>query len=267
MLNKCRKIVFFILTMMAVFNSTCTFSATDSKDPYESFNRPMYKFNDFLDRFILKPIAELYNAIVPHPLAKGLTNVYNNIDTIPTVINDVLQGNFYQATNDAWRLGINSTIGVLGLFDVAERMGLEPNYEDFGLTLARWGWTNSNYLVLPFFGPTTVRDGVIGAPVTYYGMSIYPYIQPTGLQYGIYFFGVLVRRADILTYEGVLSQLAFDKYVFMRNAYLQHRNYMIQRNDELGDPYLDKNKLQLEEAATANEETKAEEQTKLFVNV
>jgi phospholipid-binding lipoprotein MlaA len=266
MLKLCRQFLFFILTIVTVFNSTYAFAETNPKDPYEHFNRAMFKFNDFLDRFILKPVAQLYNAIVPHPLAKGLTNVYNNIDTIPTVINDVLQGNFYQATNDIWRLGINSTIGVLGLFDVAERIGLEPNYEDFGLTMARWGWTNSNFLMLPFFGPTTVRDGLIGAPVTYYGMSIYPYIRPTGLQYGIYFFGVVVRRADILTYEGVLNQLAFDKYVFMRDAYLQHRNYMIQRNNELSDPYIEKNKLQLEEAATASEETKAQEQTKPFAN-
>lgn len=214
------------------------------EDPYEPFNRVMFTFNDYFDRFVLKPVATVYNKITPKPLAKGFSNFFNNIDTIPTVINDVLQGNLYQATSDAWRLAINSTIGILGFFDVAERMGLEPNSEDFGLTLAQWGYKNSNYLVLPFMGPGTVRDSTIGFPVNYYYMSLYPYIRPINLQYRLYFANIIVKRADLLRYQSVMEQVSIDKYVFMRNAYMQHRAYLIERNKQLGNPYLDKNKLE-----------------------
>src|SRR5579872_1908985 len=211
------------------------------KDPYEPFNRVMYDFNDFLDNAVLKPVATFYNDVTPKPLNKGIKNFYNNIDTIPTVINDALQGNVYQTASDSWRLVINSTIGVLGFFDFATDMGLDPNKEDFGLTLARWGYTDSNYLVLPFFGPSTPRDA-IGLPVDYYLFSIYPYVQPPIRRYELYGLGVVARRADLLSYQNVMEQAAVDKYAFLRDAYLQRRAYLIQRNKELGDPYLDKNK-------------------------
>lgn len=209
-------------------------------DPYEKFNRPMFVFNDKLDQFVLKPIATLYNKIVPKPLVKGISNIFSNIDTIPTVINDGLQGNIYQATSDFWRLGINSTIGILGFFDPATSMGLEHNSEDFGLTLAQWGYKNSNYLVLPFFGPSTPRDG-IGLPVDYYLFSIYPYITPVTARYELYGLGIVSRRADLLHFQNVMDQASLDRYVFLRDAYMQRRSYLIQRNKELGDPYLEKN--------------------------
>ncbi len=211
------------------------------KDPYEPFNRVMYNFNDFLDNAVLKPVATFYNKIMPKPLNKGIKNFYANIDTIPTVINDALQGNFYQTASDSWRLIINSTVGILGFFDVATATGLEPNKEDFGLTLAQWGYKNSNYLVLPFFGPSTPRDA-IGLPVDYYAFSIYPYIKPPIRRYELYGLGVVARRADLLSFENVLEQASIDKYAFLRDAYLQRRAYLIQRNKELGDPYLEKNK-------------------------
>ena len=212
----------------------------NTEDPYEHFNRAMFNFNDFLDRVILKPIATLYTQIMPKPLFQGVSNFFANIDTIPVVANDFLQGNFYQATSDAWRLGINSTIGIIGFFDVASRMGLEPNYEDFGLTLAQWGYKDTYYLVLPFFGPSTFRDA-LGMPVNYYGLSIYPYVHPPIRRYELYAWAVVAKRADYLSYDRVYQQVAIDKYAFMRNAYMQRRAYLIQRNKELGDPYIEKN--------------------------
>lgn len=209
------------------------------KDPYEKFNRVMYTFNDVLDRAILKPVATLYVKIVPKPIVKGITNIYANIDTVPTVFNDVLQGNLYQATSDTWRFAINSTIGILGFFDVATSIGLEPNKEDFGLTLARWGYTNSNYLVLPFFGPSSLRDA-LGVPVDYYAFSIYPYINPVRTRYEVYGVGIVSRRADLLRFQTVFDQAAVDRYVFLRDAYMQRRAYLIERNKELGNPYLEK---------------------------
>ena len=211
------------------------------KDPYESFNRIMYHFNDFLDNAILKPVATFYNKVMPKPLNKGIKNFFSNIDNVPTVVNDVLQGNLYQGVSDSWRLVINSTIGIVGFFDVAVNMGLEPNTEDFGLTLAQWGYTSSNYLVLPFFGPSTPRD-TVGLPVDYYFFSVYPHIRPPSARYGIYGLGVVARRADLLSFENVMEQASIDKYAFLRDAYLQRRAYLIQRNKELGNPYLEKNK-------------------------
>lgn len=222
-------------------------SPVGQSDPYIRFNKVMYHFNDTLDHAILKPIATLYLDIVPKPLVKGIANMFHNLDTIPTVFNDVLQLNFYQATSDVWRLGINSTLGVLGFFDPASRLGLETNTEDFGLTLAQWGYKNSNYLVLPFFGPSTLRDG-LGIPVDYYIFSIYPHIYPTAQRYEIYGLGIVSRRAQLLSYQNVMEEAAIDKYAFMRDAYMQHRAYLIERNKQLGDPYLEKNN-KLEESS------------------
>lgn len=213
---------------------------TTNKDPFETFNRPMFVFNDWMDRFIIKPIATLYIKIVPKPLSKGISNFYSNIDTVPTVLNDLLQGNFYQAVNDGWRLGINTTMGVLGFFDVASGMGLEPNNkQDFGLTLAQWGWINSNYLILPFLGPGTVRDQ-FQVPINTY-LTIYPYIENDAVRYGLFAGSIIVKRAEILHYESVMEDAALDRYTFVRDAYLQRRNYLIERNKQLGNPYLEKN--------------------------
>lgn len=232
--------LFFTALQTAFAWVTVPYTPKNPRDPYEPFNRVMYNFNDFLDNAILKPVATFYTKVVPKPVVKGVSNFFFNIDTIPTVINDVLQANLYQATSDFWRLAINTTAGIGGFFDVATTIGLEPNKEDFGLTLARWGYTNSNYLVLPFFGPSTLRDG-IGLPVDYYAFSIYPRITPTRNRYALYGLSVVVRRADLLRFQGVLDQAALDRYVFIREAYIQRRNYLIQRNKELNDPYLEKN--------------------------
>lgn len=211
-----------------------------NKDPFEKINRLMFHFNDIVDKSIVKPVALFYNKIVPKPLAKGVTNFFNNLDNVPTVANDVLQLNLYQAASDTWRLALNSTIGILGFFDVAKPMGLEPNVEDFGLTLAQWGYKNSTYIVLPFFGPSTIRDG-LGIPVDYYLLSVYPHIENARNRYRLYALGVVDRRAQLLTFENVMEQAALDKYVFMRDAYMQRRKYLIQRNTELGNPYMEKN--------------------------
>lgn len=218
-------------------------------DPYERFNRVMFQFNEVFDKLILKPVATLYIKIIPKPLSKGLSNFYNNIDTIPTVANDFLQANFYQGTSDAWRLVINSTVGIVGFFDVATPMGLEPNKEDFGLTLAQWGYRKSNYLVLPFLGPGTVRDQ-IGWPINYYFLTIYPYIYPVEQRNQLYFTGLVVKRAELLRYQNVLEEASLDDYTFIRNAYLQRRAYQLERNAELNDPYLEKNKQTDESTAT-----------------
>lgn len=213
---------------------------TTNNDPYERFNRVMFQFNEVVDKLVLRPLATLFIKIVPKPITKGMGNIYNNIDTVPTVANDLLQANFYQGTSDAWRLAINSTIGIAGFFDVASNIGLEPNKEDFGLTLAQWGYRDSHYLVLPLLGPGTVRDQ-IGWPLNYQFLSIYPHIHPIEARYELYLTGIVVKRAELLRYEGVLEQASLDDYTFIRDAYMQRRAYQMERNAELNDPYLEKN--------------------------
>ncbi|MFN3235400.1 MAG: VacJ family lipoprotein [Gammaproteobacteria bacterium] len=213
-----------------------TFDQT--RDPLEKVNRVIFTFNDKMDEFVLRPVAKLYNKIVPHPLNRGIRNIFDNLSDLRTTGNDLLQANFYQATSDAWRLLINTTAGLGGTFDFASDIGLEPNYEDFGLTLARWGYTNSTYIVLPFFGPSTIRD-TIGMPIDYYAFTIYPYLKNVALRNSIYGVNVVSQRAYALEYEQLLQQVAVDKYVFIRNAYLQKRASQIERNTELSDPYAD----------------------------
>lgn len=206
-------------------------SSSETADALSSYNRVVFHFNDTLDRVILKPVAELYNKLIPRPLHKGITNFFSNIDSIPTIVNDLLQIKIYYAANDSWRFVINSTVGILGFFDVGSRIGLKPHHEDFGLTLAHWGYKHSNYFEVPFFGPGTIRD-VLGWPVDYFFFSIYPHISNPTVRYSLYGLGVVDRRSNFLQYQNVFEQAAVNRYVFMRNAYLQHRNYQIEENEQ-----------------------------------
>jgi phospholipid-binding lipoprotein MlaA len=209
-------------------------------DPYEPFNRAMFNFNDFMDKAVMKPIAMAYNKIVPKPILKGISNIFFNIDTVPTFANDLLQANFYQGFNDGWRIIINSTVGIGGFFDVATNLGLPRNSEDLGLTFARWGWRQSDYLVLPFIGPSTVRDG-LAWPINYQYLTIYPYIHSVRLRYSLYGLSLVSKRADLLRFQDVMEQAAIDKYVFMRDAYMQHRKFQMEQNDKQQGPSLDTN--------------------------
>lgn len=221
-----------------------------SVDPSENFNRAMFVFNEKFDQYILKPVATLYTKIVPRPLFQGLHNAYNNIGELPTMANDLLQINIYQFANDFWRFGVNSTVGIGGLFDIATRIKLRYYQNDFGLTMAAYGYDDSSYLVLPFLGPTTWRDGVIGFPVDYFAFSIYPYIYPESTRYELYALGVVDRRAQLIQFENVVEEAAIDKYVFTRDAYMQRRAYQIRENQHLG--YEDQQGLTDEDASDTN---------------
>jgi phospholipid-binding lipoprotein MlaA len=215
----------------------------DNKDPLEKFNRAMFKFNDAFDIYFMKPIAELYNAIMPKPLNKGVHNFLNNLNELPIIANDLLQFNFYQMSKDVSRLVINTTMGIGGLFDMASRMHLPYFQNDFGLTLARWGYKDSSYLVIPFLGSNTIRDG-IGIPVDYYGFSVYPRITPDSRRYALLGLFFVDYRANLLQYESVLEEAAIDKYVFMRNAYMQHRAYQIEQLKHLSFKDRNQNAMQ-----------------------
>lgn len=222
-------------------------------DPYEGFNRAMFVFNDKLDIYFLKPLATLYNAVIPKPLNQGINNFFVNLNLLPTIANDILQFHFQRMLNDTWRFGINSTIGVAGLFDVGSRIGLKYHHNDFGLTLATWGWGHSNYLVLPFFGPRTVRD-MFEVPVDYYAFSVYPYIHSATISYSLYGLSVMDQRAQLLQYQPLFEEAAIDKYVFIRNAYLQRRTFEIEQAKQKDELISKKNQAEVNNKNVNNEE-------------
>ena len=212
------------LTIMLLAGCASTQQDKANKaDPYEDFNRHMYAFNTGIDKAIIRPIAIVYQTVLPSFVRTGVTNAFNNIDMIPTVFNDIFQGNSEFAAKDTSRFLINSTIGLAGLLDIAKQVNLPFHKADFGLTLAKWGYKNSNYLVLPLFGPATVRDA-IGLPVNY-AVSIYPYINDqtayilTGVE-------LINNRSNTLNYDSFIYQ-AFDPYIALKNAYLQRREGQI----------------------------------------
>src|SRR5687767_2673213 len=135
-------------------------TARNPKDPLEPLNRSVYQFNQTIDRLALKPVAKGYRAAVPVPVRGGLTNVFGNFRDVTTAVNNLLQLKVSTAASDVARVAVNSTVGILGVFDVASRIGLSKHDEDFGQTLGRWGVPDGPYLVLPLFGPSNARDSV-----------------------------------------------------------------------------------------------------------
>ncbi len=197
----------------------------DPRDPYETVNRKIYKFNKAIDTTLFKPVAKVYKAILPPQVHNSIRNFFDNLQMVPTVANDLLQAEFLKAYKDTWRLFINSTIGVAGLFDVAEKWSLPYVSNDFGITLAKWGDKNSPYFVMPFFGPSTFRD-TVGISFDYNILSTYAYFPERTTAYGLMALNTLQIRSDLLDTESLLAD-AIDEYSFVRNAYLQNRQYDI----------------------------------------
>lgn len=191
-------------------------------DPWEPFNRAIFRFNDTLDTYALKPLAKGYQKITPQPVETGVHNFFQNLGELGNLANDVLQGKPRAAGVDTSRFLFNSTFGLLGLIDVATPMGLSRNDEDFGQTLGVWGVGTGPYLVLPFFGPSNVRDG-IGRVPDYY-TSAYPYIDSDATKYGLSALQVVDTRASLLAGDKLVTG---DKYTFLRNAYLQNREFKV----------------------------------------
>ena len=197
-----------------------------AKDPFELLNRTVYYFNDQLDSFIFKPVAKGYQWITPQPVDEAVTHIFSNIDDITVTINNLLQFKFRDAASDSGRFLINSTIGIFGIFDVATNLGLEKHDEDFGQTLGYWGVPSGPYLVLPLFGPSTLRD--TGGTVVDFNtddlilspLSSEIKLGLTGLKY-------LDKRADLLHTTNLLEQSGSDPYTFTREAYLQYREFKV----------------------------------------
>ncbi len=214
--------------------------ASETKDPLIYSNKLFFDFNDGVDTFVMKPVAEGYRFVVPSYARARVTNFYNNLDEIPTFTNDVLQLNLYQATADFWRFAINSTVGIGGLFDVAAKTGLKHHRTDMGITFAKWGWTNSTYFVIPLLGPSTIRDA-IALPIDFFTISAWTYINPWYLRYALLGVDIVNLRANLLENEELRKQISVDDYAFIRDAYLQHRNYQVELSHQMGikqNPYI-----------------------------
>ena len=208
--------------------------ATASKnDPLEPVNRGIYQFNDSVDRAVLKPVAQGYKDVVPDIVRTGISNFFSNLDDVLVLLNDLLQFKLPQAASDFSRLGWNSTVGIAGLIDVATPMGLDKHDEDFGQTLGYWGVGNGPYLVLPFLGPSTVRDTAglavdAKADVVYNADDVPTRNTAVGVK-------AVSTRANYLGAENVLQEAAIDPYVFLREAYLQRRRTLIHDGNSMPD--------------------------------
>lgn len=196
--------------------------AEETSDPWEGFNRPVFMFNSVLDHYTLKPIAEGYQWITPVFVQHGVTNMLNNLGEAKNFGNNVLQLKLNDAGVDLARFGFNSTFGLLGFFDVGSKMGLQHSDQDFGQTLGYWGVPSGPYVVLPFLGPSTVRDATGKVPD--YFMSIDNYINDNGVQYGIWGVDLVDTRVQFLPID---KMIVGDPYIFIRNAYLENREYKI----------------------------------------
>lgn len=209
---------------------TACASAPHARDPLEPFNRGVAEFNEGLDAAFLKPAAIGYERVMPSLLRTGIHNFFANLGDIWNTANNLLQGKVQAAAESFMRINVNTVMGLGGLIDVASALGIERHPEDFGQTLGRWGVPSGPYVVLPFFGPSTVRDA-LALPLDMRG-NLLSVIDPQSTRSGLYLLRAVESRANLLRSENVVNEAALDKYGFVRDAFLQRR-----RNDIYdGDP-------------------------------
>lgn len=210
-------------------------------DPLEGYNRAIFSFNESLDNNLLKPVAEGYREIMPDPAERGISNFFSNLREPFNILNNLLQFKFEDAVSDTVRFGINSTIGILGLFDVATDAGIPKHDEDLGQTLAVWGVESGPYFVLPIFGPSTLRDSAglvsemwIGNTVEVGNTQLFSptgEITPASAENLTVATQFVSKRADLLEEKEMADNASFDNYAFIRDAYLQKRESQIHDGD------------------------------------
>jgi len=197
----------------------------DPRDPLEGFNRGVYRFNEGFDDWIAKPVARTYRKALHQEIRSRVGNFFANVQDIFIGVNNFLQGKLEDGVNDWARFAFNSTFGLLGLHDVASDMGLEKHNEDFGQTFGRWGVPPGPYLILPFLGSSTVRDGA-GTALDYYFAPLTE-VRPIELRNTLFGLYLVNTRADLLDASQLLEEAALDKYTFQRDAFLQRRRSLI----------------------------------------
>lgn len=228
-----------VLLVAGLFLAGCATLPPNSKpeprDPWERFNRATFKFNDKLDRALLRPTARAYVKVTPRFVRTGVSNFFENLETVTTLVNDALQGKMGAAGHDTARFLLNSTLGLGGLFDPATAAGIDKNDEDFGQTLGKWGVHSGPYLMMPLMGPTTVRDGLARIPDTFTDPS--HYLEDDSTRYTITAVEIVDLRAGLLDLDAQLEQ-SFDRYAFVRNAWMQRREFKV-RDGNVEEEFLD----------------------------
>jgi phospholipid-binding lipoprotein MlaA len=193
-------------------------------DPLEPVNRAMFEVNEVADKWVMKPVADAYVAVVPQLIRTGVSNVFNNIDDLFSGVNALLQGKTDKAGNDFGRVLLNTMV-MGGLFDVASDLGIERGGEDFGQTFGVWGFPQGPYLFVPFVGPTTVRDGTGLIVRIYTGPA--NWIPDVAVRNSLWGLGAVDIRAGASDALSIAETAALDKYRFIRDAYLQRRQYLL----------------------------------------
>ena len=209
---------------VTVLTGGCATTA-NGKDPIEGFNRAVFAFNEGLDSVVIRPVAKGYEFVTPDFVRTGVGNFFGNIADALIAVNNLLQGKGIEAASDAGRFFVNSTVGILGLFDVATEWGMEKHEEDFGQTFGRWGMDTGAYVVLPLFGPRNVRDGV----GLVFDMAADPvgHVSDPSSRNALTVLRLVNDRAGLLPADKIIDEAALDKYSYLRDAYLQRRRNLV----------------------------------------
>ncbi len=211
--------------VLGVLSGCATVAYENPDDPWESYNRTMFKINDTVDKAVTKPLAQVYDAAAPLPVKSGVGNFFGNIADLWIGANNLMQGKGGDGLSDIGRVVINSTLGILGVFDIATEMGIEKHDEDFGQTLAVWGVPKGPYFVVPFFGPRTLR-GAAALPFDHYiGGTVH--LSDVAARNTAAGLRLVHLRALLLGADRAVEQGSLDRYGYIRDFYLQQRRYEI----------------------------------------
>jgi phospholipid-binding lipoprotein MlaA len=217
-----------VVLLTALFSGCASTDYVHSeRDPWQGYNRAIYSFNDALDKAIVKPAAQGYQFVMPDFAETGVRNFFENLNDISVAVNNLLQGKIGSGFSDLGRIVVNSTLGILGVFDVASGMGLKKHNEDFGQTLAVWGMDSGPYIVWPFFGPSTLRDSP-SIVVDNFALNPLTYVElKTGERVAIIALDVVSLRAELFSLEETAREISVDQYTLIRDSYLDRREFLI----------------------------------------
>ncbi len=218
----CRRALMGLLLLAVLGLQACaTVASPDPRDPMESWNRGVFGFNDALDRAVVKPVATAYQEVLPRPVRKGVNNFFGNLTDMWSAVNNGLQLRGREMGDSIGRVMVNTTIGLLGLIDVASDLNIERHSADFGLTLGRWGVRPGPFVVLPLLGPFTLRE-VAALPIDIQGNPV-NHVSDEPSRTGLTVLNLVDTRASYLKAGEVVDGAALDRYSFMRDAYLQRQ--------------------------------------------
>ncbi len=215
-----------LLPILVAFSLGGCAANGDPRDPLEPVNRAVHNFNEGFDQVLLKPVAQVYDTLLPDFAKTSVGNFFSNLGDVTVLANDILQFKLEQGSRDFMRLAVNSTFGILGLLDVASEMGLQKHNEDFGQTLGYWGIGSGPYLVLPFIGPSNIRD-TAGFLVDTEYTDLARNHDDVATRNPVLALRVVSRRADLLDAKRAVESAALDEYEFTRDFYLERRKSLV----------------------------------------